>query len=228
MIVYGKNVFNEIKNNPAQIRKVYLSNSFNDKQIMELIKNNKIKYVSIKNNELDKITNSTNHQGIAIAIDDYQYSKLEDTYDDELIVILDHIEDPHNLGAIIRTCETAGIKNIIIPKDRSANVNATVMKTSAGALEYVNVCQVTNINQTINKLKKEGFFIYGSSLMGKDFNQVDYAKKVVLIIGNEAKGISKVVTKNCDELITIPMKGKLNSLNASVAAGILIYKVINK
>lgn len=227
MIVYGKNVFNEIKNNSSLIRKVYLSNTFNDKKIINLIKELGIKYISSNNRELNNIAQTNNHQGIVAIIDEYKYGNLEDVYNDDLVVMLDHIEDPHNLGAIIRTCETAGIKNIIIPQDRSAKVNPTVMKTSAGALTYVNICQVNNLSQAISKLKDKGFFIYGSDLAGRDYQEVDYAKKTVLVIGNEGKGISKIVATNCDELISIPMKGKLNSLNASVAAGILIYKVIN-
>lgn len=227
MIVYGKNVFNEIKNNSSLIRKVYLSNTFNDKKIINLIKELGIKYISSNNRELNNIAQTNNHQGIVAIIDEYKYGNLEAVYNDDLVVMLDHIEDPHNLGAIIRTCETAGIKNIIIPQDRSAKVNSTVMKTSAGALTYVNICQVNNLSQAISKLKDKGFFIYGSDLAGRDYQEVDYAKKTVLVIGNEGKGISKIVATNCDELISIPMKGKLNSLNASVAAGILIYKVIN-
>lgn len=228
MIVYGKNVFNEIKNNPTQIRKIYLSNSFNDRNTIKLIKELGIKYISSNNKELNNIALTANHQGIVAIIDDYTYGNIEDVYNDEIVVILDHIEDPHNLGAIIRTCETAGIKSIIIPKDRSTKVNATVMKTSAGALTYVNVCQVSNLTQAINKLKDNGFFIYGSDVSGTDYKKVNFADKTALVIGNEGDGMSKIVTSNCDELVSIPMKGNINSLNASVAAGILIYKVINK
>ena len=150
MIVYGKNVFNEIKNNSSLIRKVYLSNTFNDKKIINLIKELGIKYISSNNRELNNIAQTNNHQGIVAIIDEYKYGNLEAVYNDDLVVMLDHIEDPHNLGAIIRTCETAGIKNIIIPQDRSAKDNPTVMKSSARELTYVKICHVNNFSQAFN------------------------------------------------------------------------------
>jgi len=142
----------------------------------------------------------------------------------DLIVLLDHLEDPHNLGAIIRTCEAAGIKGIIIPKDRSVSVNSTVMKVSVGALENVSIAQVTNIGRTIRELKKKGFWIIGTDLDGTNFEEMDYQGKIALVIGNEGKGLSKLVKSECDFIAKIPMFGKINSLNASVAAGIIIYK----
>lgn len=139
--------------------------------------------------------------------------------------MLDHIEDPHNLGAIIRTCEAGGVKGIIIPKDRSASVNETVIKTSVGTTENVSIVKVTNLNETIKKLKKEDYFIYGTSMNGNDLRQVNPADRKVLIIGNEGKGMSNLTMKNCDEIIKIPMKGEVNSLNASVALGIVLFKL---
>ena len=165
------------------------------------------------------------NQGIIMEIDDYSYGTLDDIQNDSLVLMLDHLEDPHNFGAIIRTCEAKGIKSIIIPKDRGVTVNETVMKTSSGALNHVNIIMVTNLVNAINKLKDQGYFIYAADMDGKDYKSVDYADKVVLIIGNEGNGISNIIKNNSDEIISIPMKGVVNSLNASVAAAILIYGI---
>ena len=218
MKVSGKNVFNEldIKN----IRKVYLSKNFKDKDIIEFIQKNKIKYVISDPKVMDGMIR--NNQGIIVDINDYEYSNLE-SIDSDFVIILDHLEDPHNFGAIIRTSEAMGIKHIIIPKDRSVSVNETVMKTSAGALNHVNIIQVPNLVNAINHLKDNGFFVYGAEADGINYKEVDYSDKRCLVIGSEGKGISPVVRKNCDEIISLTMKGHVNSLNASVAAGILIY-----
>lgn len=161
-------------------------------------------------------------------IDDYEYSSLSDIKDENLIVILDHLEDPHNFGAIIRTCEAAGVKTIIIPKDRSVSVNSTVMKTSVGALKYVKIIMVNNLVNVINTLKKDGYFVYAADMDGINYKDTNFASKTVLIIGNEGKGISKLVKDNSDEIVSIPMNGNINSLNASVACGVLVYGIVNK
>ena len=167
------------------------------------------------------------HQGILLYIPDYQYSSIETSYNDDVVVILDHLEDPHNLGAIIRTCEAAGIRSIILPKDRQVQINATVMKTSVGTLDNINMISVTNLVNAINKLKDNGFWIVGTALENSvDFKTIDYSGKIALVIGNEGSGISNIVANNCDFLAKIPMYGKTNSLNASVAAGIMIYEII--
>ena len=220
MIVYGKNVFNET--DPKTIRRVKLSPTFKDQEIMRKIKENHIKYIVSDQRDLDRI--ALHNQGIVIEINDYEYKDLSIIGKDEKIVLLlDHLEDPHNFGAIIRTCEARGIKSVIIPKDRSVAVNDTVMKTSAGALNRVNIIMVPNLVNAINKLKDDGFFVYASAMDGRDYKKVSYSDKVVLVIGAEGNGISNLVRKNCDEIISLPMKGHINSLNASVAAGILIY-----
>ena len=146
----------------------------------------------------------------------------------DVVVILDHIEDPHNFGAIIRTCEAAGIKSIIIPSDRQVQVNATVMKTSAGTLESVNIIRVVNINNAIEELQKNGFWVVGTSLSDRsqDYRQIDYSGKIALVVGNEGNGISDLVSKKCDFIAKIPMYGTTNSLNVSVATGIMIYEII--
>ena len=220
MRVSGKNVFNEI--DVKNIRKVYLSKNFKDRDIIDFIKNNKIKYVISDSKILDGMIR--NNQGIVVDINDYEYKSL-DVIDDNFVVILDHLEDPHNFGAIIRTCESRGIKNIIIPKDRSVLVNETVMKCSVGALNHVNIIQVTNLVNAINYLKDNGFFIYGAEADGVNYKNVSYSDKICLVVGSEGKGISPVVRKNCDEIISLPMRGHVNSLNASVAAAILIYGI---
>ncbi len=220
MKVSGKNVFNEL--NFKSIKKIYLSKSFNDKNIIKKIKDNNLKYVITEQKTLDKILK--NNQGIIAEINDYDYKDLN-VIDDNFVLMLDHLEDPHNFGAIIRTAESIGIKNIIVPKDRSVVVNETVMKCSAGTLNHVNIIQVTNLVNAINYLKDKGFFIYGAEADGENYNSVDYSEKKCLVVGSEGKGISKVVRKNCDIIVSLPMKGHINSLNASVAAAILIYKM---
>ena len=220
MRVHGKNVFNEL--DVKSIRKVYLSKSFNDKKIMDFIKKNKIKYVLCDNKIMDNMIK--NNQGIIVEIDDFKYSDIS-VIDDNFVIILDHIEDPHNFGAIIRTAESMGIKNIIIPKDRSVVVNETVMKTSAGALNHVNIIRVTNLVNAIDYLKKEGFFIYGAEADGVNYKSVDYSDKRCLVMGSEGKGISPIVRKNCDVIVSLPMKGHVNSLNVSVATAIFIYEM---
>ena len=209
------------------IRKVYLSKSFTDKEIINFIKDNHIKYEVVDKSVIDGMVNG-NHQGIVMQIDDFTYIDYKTMLGDDLIVILDHLEDPHNFGAIIRTCESAGIKSIIIPKDRSVSVNSTVMKTSVGALKNVNIAIVSNLVNTINDLKKNGYFVYAADMDGVNYKDVSFNKKTVLVIGSEGNGVSQLVKKNCDEIVSIPMYGEVNSLNASVAAAILIYGIVNK
>lgn len=221
MRVCGKNVFKELEKN--QIKKIYLSKNFHDDKIMNYLKENHLKYILTDSNVMDKMLK--NSQGIIVDIHDYEYGKMEDIKDDNFVVMLDHLEDPHNLGAIIRSCEARGIKNIIIPKDRSVAVNETVIKTSTGAISRVNIILVNNLVNAINTLKKDGFFIYAAEADGEDYRKVDYANKICLIIGSEGFGLSKLVRQNSDVIISIPMKGKVNSLNASVSAGILIFGI---
>ena len=218
MKVSGKNVFNEL--DKKNIRKVYLSKNFKDKDIIEYIRNNKINYVVTDSKIMDGMIR--NNQGIIVEINEY---KTLDVIDDDFVIMLDHLEDPHNFGAIIRTAESMGVKNIIIPKDRSVSVNETVMKTSAGALNYVNIIQITNLVNAINYLKDNGFFIYGAEADGVNYKKVDYSDKRCLVVGSEGNGIGNLVRKNCDEIVSLPMKGHVNSLDASVAAAILIYEM---
>ncbi len=225
MLVCGKNVLKETPVN--KIHKVYLKENFKDKDILNYLKENKIKYEFLPETRLNKMV-SEHHQGVVLDINDYEYYKLEDVIDENFLVCLDHLEDPHNLGAIIRTCECAGIKGIIIPKDRSIRVNETVMKISAGAINNVKIVEVSNLSETLRKLQKNMFFVYTADMDGIDYRKIDYADKKVLVIGAEGSGVSPIVRKNSDEIISIPMYGKINSLNASVSAAILIYGMLKE
>lgn len=226
MLVYGKNVALSLLNNKKKIKKIYISDNFSDEIILNNIKDLKINILTKR--EMDKIVKE-NHQGIIIEIDDYEYTSLEQLLvkENPLLVILDHIEDPHNLGAIIRTCEAAGVDGVIIPKNRSVAVNSTVMKTSAGSLENIKVCMVTNLTSTIQKLKKLGFWFVGTDMEGTNYKKIDYSGKICIIIGSEGFGMSRLIKNECDFIATIPMKGKVNSLNASVAAGIIIFEAVS-
>lgn len=220
MLVYGKNVLKDI--DVKKIRKVYVQEGLKEQGIFDYLKKEHIHYFLASKKQLDNMVQG-NHQGIVIDMDDYCYYALEDVLQENFIVALDHIEDVHNFGAIIRTCEAAGVKSILIPKDRSVRVNDVVMKTSCGALDRVKIVLVGNLCEALKKLQKENYFVYSSFMDGEDYQKIDYADKKILVIGNEGKGISQVVAKITDVSIGIPMLGKVNSLNASVAAGILIF-----
>lgn len=219
MYVYGRNVIKDYKN----LKKVYVQDSLKNS---ELVKNINVPIKYLNKRELDKMV-SGNHQGIVGKVEDYKYFELNDL-DNDVIVILDHLEDPHNLGAIIRTCEAAGFDNIIIPKNRSASINGTVVKTSVGTIERVKIAQVTNLNNAIQTLKKKGYWIIGTDMIGTDYKELDYNGKVAIVIGNEGVGISRLVKENCDFIATIPMNGQVNSLNASVAAGVLLFEILRQ
>lgn len=228
MIVYGRNVAKEILKNKKKIEKIILQDNFDDKDILSMIENQKIAVNKLSKKEFYKF-DKYSHQGIILYVEDFKYCDVEDFMDDDssVVVILDHLEDPHNLGAIIRTCEAAGINGIIIPKDRSVDVNSTVMKTSVGALENVKIAKVVNLTQTIQKMKDNGFWIVGTDMENSvDYRKIDYSGKIGLVIGSEGFGMTKTVKDSCDFIARIPMHGKINSLNASVAAGIMIYEVI--
>lgn len=228
MLVYGRNVAKELLENNKNVQKIILQDGFNDKEIKSLIDFRKIPVQYKSKREIDDLANGA-HQGIILFIPDYKYKDLDDVLTDEasFFVLLDHIEDPHNLGAIVRTCEAAGVDAIIMPRDRQVQVNATVMKTSVGTLENVDIVTVSNLNNTISELKKNGFWVVGTALEDSvDYRSIDYSSKIALVIGNENSGMSNLVKKSCDFIAKIPMYGKTNSLNASVAAGIMIYEVI--
>lgn len=230
MLIYGKNVAKETLLNNKKIIKALICDNFNDKSIINMLQKRNIRIEYVSKNEFDKLVKE-NHQGIILYIPDFEYTELDELIDSPspFIVILDHIEDPHNFGAIVRTCEALGVDGIIIPKDRSVDVNSTVMKTSVGALNNVKICKVTNLNRTINYLKEKNIWIIGSDMTDSvSYTELDYNMPLALIIGNEGFGISRLIREKCDYVVNIPMKGKINSLNASVAAGILISEIIEK
>lgn len=229
MYVYGKNVVNEILKNKKKIKKAFLYHDFSDNKIFEALKYNNVDIKFMTKFELDKLVDG-NHQGIIIDIPDYEYSDIDELLVNEnpLLVILDHLEDPHNFGAIIRTCEAAGVDGIIIPKNRSVDVNSTVMRTSVGALDNVKIAQVTNLKNTINYLKDKGFWIVGTDMDGTNYQKIDYNGKMAIVTGSEGFGMSRIVKEACDFIATIPMKGSINSLNASVATALVVYEAINQ
>lgn len=227
MLIYGKNSCREVLDKNISIKKVYLQVDFKDNDILSLIKNKNLNVISLAKNKMNDLVDGV-HQGIILDVPDYKYGNIEDIFgENKFIVMLDHLEDVHNFGAIIRTCEAAGVDGIIIPSDREVLVNPTVIKTSVGTAYDVNIIKVVNLVDTINLLKDNGYWIVGTSLdTDTDYKEVDYSGNICLVIGNEAKGMSHLVSKNCDYNVKIPMYGKTNSLNASVAAGIMIYEII--
>ena len=227
MFVFGKNVAEEVLNSDKKIERIFIQDNFKDDNILRLINKRGIEVRKLNKFEMDKKVSGL-HQGIILSIEDFKYSNIEDILELEnpLLVILDHIEDPHNFGAIIRTCEAAGVDGIIIPNDRSVEVNGTVVKTSVGTTEKMRIIRVTNIVKTMDMLKKNGFWIVGTDMNGQDYSTIDYRGKTAIVCGNEGKGMSRLVEENCDFIASIPMYGTVNSLNASVATAIIVFEAV--
>lgn len=226
-IVYGKNSFLESLNN-NRIKKAYL---LKDSSFVKELDKRDIDYEIVPKAKLDGMTRKANHQGCVAIVEEYKTYDVDDMLKQSngLIVVLDGLKDPHNLGAIIRTCECAGVDGVIYKKHNSVKLNDTVSKVASGALEYVKVAEVTNLVNTLKKLKEKGYWIVGTDGSGKDlYNQIDYNMNVVIVIGSEGEGMSRLVKEECDFVVKMPMYGKINSLNASVAAGIMIYNVLDK
>ena len=223
MLVYGRNVALEVLKRNIIINRVYMQENFDFEYKNEFMKYN-VKV--LKKHEMDRKFSGL-HQGIAIDIEDYKYVDINNfKFDNSLVVMLDHIEDPHNFGAIIRTCEAAGVDLIIIPEKRSVEVNSTVIKTSVGTVFNMKIAKVKNLVNTINYLKKNGFWIVGTDMEGIDYDKIDYKGNTCIICGNEGNGMSRLVTDNCDFIATIKMLGEVNSLNASVATGIVLFEAV--
>lgn len=228
MLVYGRNVAKEILKKDKKVVKIILQEGFDDKEINSLIEKGNFKVEYKSKRDIERLADGV-HQGIILDIPDYQYKELKYVLnnDPSFVVLLDHLEDPHNLGAIIRTCEAAGVAAIIMPKDRQVQINSTVMKTSVGTLDNMDIVSVSNLVNAIDTLKQNGFWVVGTALEDSvDYREIDYSGKIALVIGNEGSGMSQLVKKNCDFIAKIPMYGTTNSLNASVAAGIMIYEVV--
>ncbi len=232
MYIYGKNAVREHILEGKNANKAIISKNFKDQDLINIIKNKGIKINFVDNKIIDYKIKGL-HQGIVLEIDDYKTYKLEDIIENinkkyKTLIMLDHLEDPHNFGAIIRTCEALGVDGIIIPSDRQVQINSTVIKTSVGAIEHIPIIKVPNLTATIKKLKNNDYWIIGTDMKGQDYSKFDYNMNICLIIGNEGNGISQIIRKNCDFIAKIPMKGKINSLNASVSAGIIIAEIFNK
>lgn len=223
--IWGRNSINEaIKNN--RIIEAYV---LSDSPYIETLKKKNIPFKIRKRFELDKMSHNENHQGIIGVIEGYELSSVDDMIKKEngLIVMLDSLEDPHNLGAIMRSVDCVGADGIIYRKHHGVRLNSTVAKVASGAMEYVKVAEVTNLVKTLHDLKKKGYWVVGTDASAKDmYNKIDYRMNTVLVIGSEGKGISRLVLEECDYVVKLPMFGHVNSLNASVATAIMLYKII--
>lgn len=234
-IIFGRNPVMEALKSGKEIDRLLVAHGAGGGTIAAIIAKCSERGILIKEispQKMDYFCSHNNHQGVAVMLAAREYSSVEDILktaeernETPFIIICDEIEDPHNLGAIIRTAECCGVHGIIIPKRRSASLNPTVAKTSAGALEYMKVARVTNIANTIDLLKSKGVWVFGADMDGEDFKRTDYTVPCAIVIGNEGKGIGALTAKKCDKIISLPMRGKINSLNASVAAGLLMYEV---
>ena len=237
MIICGKNAILETLRANKAVYKIWVNRTFlgqENNEVFYLAKKQHIKINYVDKKDLDKIYSGA-HQGYIAEIEDFKYSTVDDilNFADEkkeqpFVVILDGIEDPHNLGSVIRVCECAGVHGIIIPKYGACSINETVSKTSAGAISYVKIAKVTNLNQTIQYLKDKGLWVYGIELGGEDFYEQNLKGPIALIIGSEGYGTKALVKKNCDKVLTLPMFGKVNSLNASVACGVSVFEVVRQ
>ena len=237
-IIYGRNAVTEALKSGRSFNKVVvaLGNLGGDiKNITALAKEKGIPIERAEMKRMDKITQGERHQGVIAYVSPVEYKTLEDILEiarekneQPFILLLDEITDPHNLGAIIRSAEAMGAHGILLPKRRSAKLNETVAKTSAGAVNYVAVAQIGNAAQTVENLKKQGFWTVGADMAGENIENADLTLPTLLVIGSEGKGIGRLLKEKLDILVKIPMTGKINSLNASVAAGILIYEVMKR
>ncbi len=236
MYIYGKNTVNESLKNNKGVSQIFLSNTLGEElnKFKKIAKEKHIKLSVLSNQEMNQRFGK-NNQGMVAEILEYKYKELSEVLNktksknNVAIAILDGLEDPHNLGAIMRTADATGMDAIIIPKNRSVSLNSTVAKVSTGAIEHVDVIQATNLVQTINKLKENGFWIIGLDMDGSvDYKTQDYSGKIAVVIGSEGFGISRLVKENCDFNVHIPMYGHVNSLNASVSASLIFYEIIRQ
>lgn len=233
MIVYGKNVWTQIKQDKDSIEAIYIQNGIRDKRILNDLRKENLSYQMCSKQQIDKMTNSTHHQGIACKVKEIPTYSIEEllskTKGIGFFVALDGIQDPHNLGAILRTCDCAGVDGVIITKHNSVGLTPTVIKTSTGAAYTMPVSIVNNLSQTLKQCKKEGYWVIGADMdHARDYREGIYDVPVILVIGSEGFGISQLVKKQCDYMISLPMEGSITSLNASVACGILVYQIHSK
>lgn len=238
MIIEGKNPVNEALKSEATIEKLYIQRGANEGVINNLVriaKEKKIIVTFVDKTSLDRMSNTGKHQGVLAVATEFSYCSVSDILavakaknQPPFLLILDNLTDPHNLGSIIRTAECAGVDGIIIPKHRSVSVNDTVIKCSAGAVEHIKIAKVTNINDAIRELKEQDIYVYAADMDGKPMYSANLTGAVALVIGSEGEGIKRLTKELCDDVISIEMHGKINSLNASVAAAVLIYERVRQ
>lgn len=233
--VYGKNVVRQLISDNKKIHEIILMEGLKDKELEKMIRQSGVPLRVMNRRQMDKLLNVSNHQGIAASIDDYKTYTIDEMIEAipkgklPLLIMLDGLEDPHNLGAILRTADCVNADGIIIGKHRSVQLTPTVAKVSTGAIDTVKVASVTNLSKTLVQLKKQGFWAVGADIENaRDYREGQYDVPLVLVIGSEGFGISELVKKNCDYMIALPMAGTVTSLNASVAAGILMYEIYSK
>ena len=234
----GKNPVRELLGSGATIEKISVADGSNDTEVRALVqiaRDKGVKVDFVDRRGLDKVSETGHHQGIIAFYTEFKYANLNDVIlserekgKDILFVILDEVLDPHNLGSVIRVAECAGASGVIIPARRSATVNETVIRTSAGATAYMPVIKVSNLNQTIEDLKKQNIWVYAADMDGSQMTKTNLQGDIALVIGGEGSGVHSLTRKNCDGIISIPMFGKVNSLNASVSAGIVIYEAVRQ
>lgn len=236
-LVEGRNAVIELLKSNKTIEQLFIANGKMEGSINKILGLAEDKGVIVKEvdrKKLDLMSETKAHQGVIAQITPFKYSTVDEILnyakqkdEDPFIVILDELEDPHNLGSIVRTAELCGVHGIIIPKRRNVGVTATVYKASVGAIEYVKIAKVTNVNSTIDELKAKNIWVYGADINGEEYSyDTNFNGACAIVIGNEGKGISKLTKNKCDKLVKIPMIGKINSLNASVAGGIMMYEVL--
>ncbi len=237
--IEGRNSVLELLETGKDINKIFIEKGEKHGSINKIIgiaRDRKIVTVEVDKNKLNQMAQTENHQGVIAIVPPFDYCEVQDILDEAktrgeqpFILILDGIEDPHNLGAIIRTAETAGVHGIIIPKRRACSVNSTVYKVASGAVEHMKIARVNNLNDEIKYLKENNVWIYGTAIEAtKYYYEENLTGSIALIIGNEGEGLSRLVRENCDVLLKIPMKGKISSLNASVSAGIVMYEAVKQ
>lgn len=234
-IIAGRNAVTEAIRSGRAIESIYVQKGNRHGSITAILAKARDKGINIKEvdvRKLDRMTRNANHQGICATAASAEYSELEDIFrlaeernEKPFVIICDELSDPHNLGAIIRTAECAGAHGVIIPKRRSVGLTYAVGKSSAGAVEYVPVVRVTNLASTIDELKERGLWVYAADMDGTPWCEQDYSGPTALVVGSEGEGVGKLVKDKCDFIVSLPMKGKINSLNASVACGIICYEV---
>ena len=234
-LIYGRNAVTEALSSGANIDTLFVLKGASLGNILRLAKQSGAVVKEVSGERLDSLAGTSKHGGVAACMAAASYSTVEEILAvsrekgrPPFIVIADEIEDPHNLGAIIRTAEAAGADGVIIPKRRSASLNATVYKTSAGAAAWVKVARVANLVDTIKQLKKENIWVYGAEADGTPYDKADLSGGVALVIGSEGYGLGRLVRENCDMILSLPMRGRINSLNASVSAGILMYEIVRQ